>query len=195
MLRIYYTCGERLPAERLTHSASGDVRRADSVIWRLLLDRALADLGVPVQLRGLSFSPEGKPLLADAALAISPTHTAGFVAVAVSDGCAVGLDAETKKGRDVSRLLRAAERWFTPRECARVREAIDAGIGAEEVFLRVWTAKEALVKRTGVGLRGLRESDSDCPNGCELLTHTVGETVITIARSDASAPEWRQIIF
>lgn len=62
----------------------------------------------------------------------------------------VGVDIELG-GRIMDRLA-VAERFFTPREADLVACAGE-GDAAERAFLRVWTAKEAILKLLGLGLR------------------------------------------
>lgn len=200
MLKIAYFRGNFPPVETLCHAAGapeGMLRRPESLVWRWLLRQLLAEVGYSVELSRLTVSPGGRPYLSGAPFDFSPTHTAGFVAVALTDAGRVGLDAETPKGRDASRLLRAADRWFTPGECARVRAVLDEDPAeGERAFLRVWTAKEALVKRIGTGLAGMHDADSDAPGDCVLRTTAIGETILTVAMPDGTEqPELRELFF
>lgn len=200
MLKIAYFRGDFPQGEALCRAAGvpeGMLRRPESLVWRWLLRQLLAEAGCPDGLSHLMVSPGGRPYLPGVPLDFSPTHTAGFVAVALTDAGTVGLDAETPRERDVSRLLRAADRWFTPGECARVRAALDENpADGERAFLRVWTAKEALVKRTGTGLAGMRDADSDAPGDCVLRTTAIGETILTVAvPGGAEQPELRELFF
>jgi 4'-phosphopantetheinyl transferase len=81
-------------------------------------------------------------------LRFSLSHTEGLVAVAVTTGLEVGVDAE-----DLGRVvdpLRLAARFFAPAEQA----ALSALPSAErhQRFLEFWTLKEAFVKAKGRGL-------------------------------------------
>lgn len=191
MLNVYYYRGDLPPLDRLR---DGSGIRAESAVWRRLLCRALTDAGYPAALCDrILFTERGRPCFPpQTGLDLSPTHTQGFVAVALCDGevGTVGLDAEAKKERDIPRLLRAAERWFTPAETARIRAAAERDTRlAETAFLRVWTAKEALVKRSGAGLAGMRYADSDAPQDCVLYTVDLGDTVLTVAApADRGSP-------
>jgi hypothetical protein len=80
-------------------------------------------------------------------LAVSITHTAERSAVAASYGGPVGIDLEEVQPRDFRPL---ADRWFSPREVAWMAREADQ----LRAFLRLWTAKEAVGKALGVGLRG-----------------------------------------
>jgi hypothetical protein len=84
-------------------------------------------------------------------LGVSLSHTDRLVAVAAGLPGPVGIDLEDRYARDVTAL---AQRWFTPSELAWM------SVQPEELeaFLHLWTAKEAVGKALGTGLRnsGLR---------------------------------------
>lgn len=203
MLCLYYYEGELPPSDYLRARlgcAAKDVRRPESLVWRLLLKQALYDLAVTddpeAMLTNLRATEGGKPYAEGARFDFSPTHTAGLVALAIGDCGPIGLDAEAPRGRDVSRLARAADRWFTPAENRRVQTAIqNRPQEAEAVFLRVWTAKEALVKRTGAGLAGMRRADTRHHAGCTLRSFDYGNYILTVATSAPDIPEFRRIFF
>lgn len=76
------------------------------------------------------------------------SHSEEWAAVAVALGREVGVDIERAHPRvDV---VRVARRSFTPQESAAVERAAPAG--RRELFLRLWTVKEALLKGMGSGL-------------------------------------------
>ena len=202
MLCLYYYEGE-LPTSDYLRARLGcaakDVRRPESLVWRLLLKQALDDLAVTddpeAMLTNLRATEGGKPYAEGARFDFSPTHTAGLVALAIGDCGPIGLDAEAPRGRDVSRLARAADRWFTPAENRRVQTAIqNRPQEAEAVFLRVWTAKEALVKRTGAGLAGMRRADTRHHAGCTLRSFDYENYILTFATSAPDVPEFRRVV-
>lgn len=203
MLFLYYCQGELPPTEFLRHALGGaaeGVRRPESLVWRLLLKQALTDLAsadaADAMLARIRTTGDGKPYASGARFDFSPTHTQGLVALAVGDCGPIGLDAEAPRDRDISRLARAAERWFTPAESRRVTEAIqNRPQEAEEVFLRVWTAKEALVKRSGAGLAGMRQADTLRHAGCALQCFDIPPFILTVAVSRPETPEFRRIFF
>ena len=203
MLCLYYYEGELPTSDDLRARlgcAAKDVRRPESLVWRLLLKQALYDLAVTDDpeaiLTNLRATEGGKPYTEGVRFDFSPTHTAGLVALAIGDCGPIGLDAEAPRGRDVSRLARAADRWFTPAENRRVQTAIqNRQQEAEAVFLRVWTAKEALVKRTGAGLAGMRRADTRHHAGCTLRSFDYGNYILTVATSAPDVPEFRRIVF
>ena len=98
-----------------------------------------AALGGPARVEHL---PGGQPWLPEyPQVQVSLAHTRGGVAVALSEA-PVGLDLE-RLGRPVRPGL--ADRYFTPTERAYARDP--------QRVLEVWTRKEALLKREGIGLR------------------------------------------
>jgi 4'-phosphopantetheinyl transferase len=94
--------------------------------------------------------PHGKPrVVSDRDLELSVSHSGTRVVVAVTRGCAIGVDVERVRPRlDVDRLA------------ARVLDARERGVLAAvapaqrpQAFVRFWTRKEAVLKGTGEGLR------------------------------------------
>ena len=131
----------------------------------------------------LSYTERGKPLPSTGA--ISVTHTEQLVFCAVSDGKApIGLDAEEMDGHlDAKRRAAMAERWFSPAE--QTLAAAD-----EEAFYRVWTRKEAMVKRSGEGLCGVRALDSEAAD-CAFYERRVANTLLSLACSAGEEIVWR----
>jgi 4'-phosphopantetheinyl transferase len=99
-------------------------------------------------------SPLGRPELAPPrdggpAPYFNLTHTRGFAACAILYGAPIGVDAE-----DIRRPIDIAEmaaRWFVPPERRLLEKLCEAR--RPEMFFRIWTLKEAIVKATGHGLR------------------------------------------
>jgi 4'-phosphopantetheinyl transferase len=99
-------------------------------------------------------SPLGRPELMPQrdgrpAPSFNLTHTRDFAACAILHGAPIGIDAE-----DIRRPIDVAEmagRWFHPSE-RRLLKRI-AEVKRVEMFFRVWTLKEAILKTTGHGLR------------------------------------------
>ena len=91
-----------------------------------------------------SFTPSGKPYLQDYPdFHFNISHSGEFTALALSDS-QVGVDIE--KLRDIN--LKIADRYFTDDEKAYVKD--------NKSFFYIWTRKEAYLKMTGEGLKGLR---------------------------------------
>ncbi len=97
----------------------------------------------------LHHDADGRPHIRG--LAVSISHTHHLVAVAASYDGPLGVDVEEVYPREVRAL---AERWFLPEERAWMAAQPDE----LKAFLHLWTAKEAVGKALGTGLRhaGLR---------------------------------------
>jgi phosphopantetheinyl transferase len=91
----------------------------------------------------VSISASGKPFFENADLHFNVSHSGGVVVAAFS-GSPVGIDIEVPgRCRDFSEIAR---RFFHPDEAERC--------SGEDEFLRLWTAKEAMLKLAGTGLSG-----------------------------------------
>ncbi|MBQ1074362.1 4-phosphopantetheinyl transferase family protein [Micromonospora sp. C31] len=133
--------GRPAPAGRL-------LRRAGAA----LLGRAEAEIVV-------AHGRDGRPLVAGcgagarAELAVSVSRSGSVVVVAARAGGPVGVDVERHRPLPAAALAR---RWYAPVEAGWLAGRPADGQVAD--FLRLWTAKEAVGKALGVGLRdgGLR---------------------------------------
>jgi 4'-phosphopantetheinyl transferase len=90
----------------------------------------------------------GKPTTRDPELSFNLSHSATTALVAVARGADVGVDVEAVRARP--HLERLAARLLTPEEHAQW-VAVEAA-ARNRAFLELWTAKEARLKATGVGL-------------------------------------------
>ncbi len=128
-----------------------DADRATYIAAHAMLRRMLREiLGEAPQIVP---DPLGRPQLIAAQGGPMPsfnlTHTRGFAACAILSGAPVGIDAE-----DIRRPIEAAA--IAARWCATSEQVLLAGLPPErrtEMFFRIWTLKEAIVKATGHGLR------------------------------------------
>lgn len=104
---------------------------------------------------GWATLPSGKPMLTfrdgrPQPLHMSVAHGGGMAAAAVCDHGPIGIDVERIDNR--RQLLAIAARFFTPDEHDRLATcSIDE---RTSLFHQWWTRKEAVLKATGVGLRG-----------------------------------------
>ncbi|MEU5672879.1 4'-phosphopantetheinyl transferase superfamily protein [Micromonospora sp. NPDC047753] len=122
----------------------------------VLLRRAGALLlGRPDAELVLTHDREGRPVVrvdeatGSVELAVSVSRTAGLVVVAARQAGAVGVDVERIRPLPA---LALARRWFPPAELAWLGDRPEASRTVD--FLRLWTAKEAVGKALGQGLRG-----------------------------------------
>jgi len=125
---------------------------------RLLVEAGARLLEVEVRQVVVSREPTGQPVVrtaggSGARVWVSLSYGPGLLAVAASLAGPVGIDLEGETRPEISRL---AKRWFDPVEADWLRERPAADRPRD--FLLLWTAKEALGKALGVGLRdaGLR---------------------------------------
>ena len=78
---------------------------------------------------------------------MSLSHARGLVAVTAGRRGPVGVDLESRRDFEIDGMAR---RWFDPREVTWLYQQTDQ----LEAFLQLWTAKEAVGKALGRGLRG-----------------------------------------
>ncbi|HEV2621544.1 MAG TPA: 4'-phosphopantetheinyl transferase superfamily protein [Frateuria sp.] len=102
----------------------------------------------------------GRPGLAEAsALDFNWSHSGSLALVALARGMAPGVDVERLRPRP--RAWALAQRYFTPAEVAALARLAPGE--REAAFLRLWTAKEAVLKALGRGLAfGLHRLDIEC---------------------------------
>lgn len=96
----------------------------------------------------LEVAPGGKPFVPGGPH-FNLSHSGRFAVLIIGDARPVGVDVEAA-GRQAD-VLRIAERFFVRHECEALHAATDAE--RDPLFLRLWTAKEALMKATGLGMR------------------------------------------
>lgn len=149
----------RLTEMPLDTGPRGDTRRErimrqrvqQQFFLRLLL---AAYLGCPGKSVRLVRSDRGKPMLAgehaDSPLHFNASHSGDWLAVAVADGVAVGIDIETERLLPRASLL--AGRFLSPAESEWIN-GLDEPFRSKQ-FLKQWTARESLVKARGCGLAG-----------------------------------------
>ena len=121
--------------------------------WLFVLGRALLRYGLRkrfgIEQPRLCLSANGKPRLdPDHGAEFNLSHTRGYVACAFGQACDLGIDVER-----VDRIIDGdgiARAYFAPSE----RDLLDRTPEStrEDVFLRLWTLKEAVVKAAGLGL-------------------------------------------
>lgn len=145
--RAIVSADELAEAEQLKRvSARARAIAARALVRATLAESAFKSTGGEPATLAFELGPNGKPRLADVGPPFSVSHSLDRLLVAVSDAGEVGVDVE-KRGvpRDQAGIARTA---FN--EADRAALGIDAD---ERAFLRVWTAKEAVLKALGVGLQ------------------------------------------
>ncbi|MBQ9785764.1 MAG: 4'-phosphopantetheinyl transferase superfamily protein [Clostridia bacterium] len=166
-------------AWRDAHGTVKNDRRAAESLTALCLLQRLHPAGT------LCYDAHGRPYFAERDVDFSIAHTEDACFCAVASG-RVGLDAETLARADKLNARDMAARWLTPAE----RQAWEREPTAAH-FLRIWTRKEALVKRSGEGLRALRAADSEAGT-VRFFEARDGNLLITLAYAgeDEISLEW-----
>jgi 4'-phosphopantetheinyl transferase len=163
-----------------------EAARRRFVTGHVMLRRVLSDLtGVEPERLCFAFGEHGKPRLLDGGPYFNLAHSGDAVVLAVADD-EVGVDVEEL--RPLSSTDRLARRICTPRELG---ELLARGVGARSAaLLRLWTAKEAVLKALGSGIRGSMRSievSLDADGKLRLLSLQGEPTSWTLL--DAPAPD------
>lgn len=121
-----------------------------SVAGFCLVRYALKQLDPKIDTDAWTFAESGKPYLRAGTPFFSLSHTAHFVAVAVSESEEIGVDIEE---------IRPRSGVFAKKICSAAElELLGAATDPASELIRLWSAKEVEAKRSGVGLgRGIRE--------------------------------------
>jgi 4'-phosphopantetheinyl transferase len=120
--------------------------------------------GIPPEVLTFETGPHGKPELPPfPALSFNVSHSGEYVLIAVTTGTNCGVDIECKRRSANEEGI--AQRFFCPREVEWLRRTKDG-------FLRLWTAKEAIIKAVGGGL-SIPLTDVDVTDFVEGKTLTV----------------------
>ncbi len=135
-----------LEASRLSHISNPEYK-AQSIAGLLALDKALGN----IEDKPRSFEierKEGRPFFAEpCGLDFNISHSAALVCCVLSDS-AVGIDIE-RISRNAEKNERIAEHFFTENEKALLSSCEGE---KDELFYKIWTAKEATAKRSSGGL-------------------------------------------
>lgn len=119
---------------------------ADSAPLRRLL---AAYLDRPVETIRIERGAHGKPRIADAQLQFNLSHAADALLLGISRNSVLGVDIEPA-ARTVSAPLELAQRFFALREAAALAALPEPA--RQAAFLRLWCAKEAVLKAHGQGI-------------------------------------------
>ncbi|MBQ2765750.1 MAG: 4'-phosphopantetheinyl transferase superfamily protein [Clostridia bacterium] len=123
----------------------------------------------------------GKPYFDIYGVYVSISHSNGLCLAAISD-TEIGADIEYMQPKN-ERILRLAERYFTPDEAAYVRES------PNERFYAVWCAKESYIKYTGEGFSRPLSSFSVLKSELCFSHFTIdGYAVCVCSRESADTP-------
>ncbi|MEE3717777.1 4'-phosphopantetheinyl transferase superfamily protein [Tumidithrix elongata RA019] len=121
----------------------------------------------PTQVQ-FTYSPSGKPQLADRLwgastmgagnLEFNLSHAENLAVYAVTSNRAIGVDVECQQ-RPIEDVEQLAQRFFSRQESERLRSLPPQE--QQELFLQIWTLKEAYLKATGKGLVDLERVQTD----------------------------------
>ena len=156
MIKVYITSvsetGFDGAEERLSEYRRNKARRKrkveESLAAGLLLDYALRAYGLCERDMEYAKNMHGKPFFKNYPdIKFSLSHSGGYALCAVSD-CEAGVDIE--KYRDTKTALEIAKRYFTAAEYEYVKNYGDT----KQIFFKLWTRKESLLKAIGTGIAG-----------------------------------------
>ena len=106
-------------------------------------------LGLPPEDFFLSYSTYGKPFIAlDSEINFNLSSSGEFAVIAIAKNREIGVDIERKI--PLSDMQQIAKHYFSPNEYVQWQKGEDHQ--QIDMFYRLWTCKEALVKALGVGL-------------------------------------------
>jgi phosphopantetheinyl transferase len=157
---VVLTAHEDARWQRLAHAADRDRLLGSRLLAKAVLGEAR---GIAPSAVALGADQRGRPLLTDEpSRCLSLSHSGRLVALAVSPHD-VGIDVESGAGdgtgdgegdrEETIEILRLAERHFSTGEFQALSGLAPAR--RQQAFLSIWTAKEALVKASGISLDSL----------------------------------------
>lgn len=134
-----------LPVRRIPQKSMHADAFAARVVGTLLANYAIKQISPQTGTENWQSTAEEKPFVQNCPVQFSITHAGRLLGVAVSEKHPVGLDVEAV------RPMREgfASRYFNACEQAQIRASADP----DEALIRLWTAKEAVGKYHGTGLR------------------------------------------
>lgn len=173
---------------RLRSPADRRFAAARSILRRLLSQY----LQCPPEALAFTYSDRGKPALQQPVqpLQFNLSHSGDVAVYAVARRGAIGVDVECI--RPVVAWKRLARRYFSDRECAHLETLPEQN--RTQAFLQIWTQKEAYVKATGEGIRGL--ATATCPEHWRCSTVELPGAVASLTSELGQAPQlflWRSL--
>lgn len=167
MLKIIYT---KLNISSVSPREQHD---AEHFAAYALLKKGLEQLGLPPM--KVLYTENGKPYFEGDSIYFSLSHTRGIAVCAISDA-PVGVDIEEIRPKKIESIKRIAARMFAEREQKHL-EACNYGLSD---FYEIWVRKEAMVKRSGIGIKGMIDADSCSP---EVLSAKLGDYVLAVCKN------------
>ena len=148
---------------------------AESVSGLSALLAAMKDGGLDPATTVIKRLESGKPVFTNIPYYFNISHSCGRAVCVLSD-VEVGVDIEFIKKVRAFDLI--AENFFAPEEIKRFRSAKNS---AEE-FYRIWTRKEALLKKSGSGIayKKLKSTDTFAYDDAEFIEYKRGQYLTTV---------------
>lgn len=139
---------EQLPAAKrqsLQRRRQGDKQQLSLIGWQLLRYGMQLAGNASFDLQQLQFPEHGKPFVTGG-WDFNISHSGNIVACAISQNGRIGIDVERHRDVEPQRF----KRYFSDNELAWM------GNNANR-FIELWTQKEAVIKASGIGLKGLSQ--------------------------------------
>ncbi len=158
--------------------------RKESQIGRLLLDKAMRNLGAGEYT--VKYNGNEKPVLgSEKDLYFNISHSGDYVTLAISD---------SEVGCDIQQVRAYNPRVAGRNYCQRETELIENSDNKDEVFIRLWALKESILKFTGKGLSGGLSSYDFSPYikkesfqafGCNFYVKKIENTYFALCHKNA----------
>lgn len=136
-----------------------------------------------------TYSKNGKPFLSNSDIYFSISHSGDMVACSIS---------EKETGCDIEKINefnpKIPKRFFTDKEA----DIIDGHESKERVFTRLWTLKESILKKNGIGITGGLDtycfaentfSESFTAYGCSFRCHSFCEYELSVCYEEKYADD------
>ncbi len=140
---------EQIKAQRFRFPRDQHRYRLVRSVLRLILAQIL---DCDPQKIAFSYTPKGKPTLAipDVPLHFNVSHSGDYGLIGIAQDQLIGVDLELMQPK--SNFLNLAQRFFAPAESLWLATKTEAE--QQQIFYQLWTAKEAFLKATGLGISG-----------------------------------------
>ena len=185
-LKSYLSVDEQVKAARFRNEQA----RRQFILGRGLLRKFLAAFldEHPSEI-SFVYGEHGKPLLfhpiRSSAMRFNVSHAAEVVLLGFACNREIGVDVE--QVRPIPEADVIAERFFSREE---VMQLHNAGTGQRDLFFKIWTRKEALLKCNGAGFGG-RPLDRKDATICELRPAPGYVAAVVVAGPETSVHSWR----
>ena len=163
---------EYLKFEYANNMTSGEKRMYEHNVAYSLLDKMLKGMGIT----NYEFvkNENGKPFLKSLPIFFSITHTNGFCAVCTSDS-PVGIDCEKIDESYSKKIEIFANRYFVENEISLLKNSEKPLFD----FFKIWTTKEAYIKKFGLNGSYLKKIDTTKEN---TEIHVIDDYIISILK-------------